>query len=126
MILSSYKYCMLTDNLTIGSAVSQRVDDITRHNHRIYYRFPGSNVQEFGEVQFFIQAISTSEEVKNLAWVRNFENTNINREKRIASFGKKIGRRSWINTTWIISLIGVIRDRNMNLIISDADLFDDI
>jgi hypothetical protein len=90
----------------------------------VCYLRPGTDVKEFGEVQFFIRAVTTNQEVKHLAWVRHFENIDIDREKRIARFRKRAGRRSWVDAVWILSPIGVIRDRDKDFIISDANLFD--
>ena len=119
-----FKRCQLTESLNIGSAVSQGNDDITRYNHRICYLRPGYNSKEFGEVLFFLRAVTTNGEVKNLAWVRNFDGIDIDNAKRIASFGNRSRRRSWVDVAWMVSLIGIIRDDNINLIISDVDLFD--
>jgi hypothetical protein len=119
-----FKRCQLTESLNIGSAVSQGNDDITRYNHRICYLRPGYNSKEFGEVLFFLRAVTTNGEVKNLAWVRNFDGIDIDNAKRIASFGNRSGQRSWVDVAWMVSLIGIIRDDNINLIISDVDLFD--
>jgi hypothetical protein len=122
--LRFFQRYQMTDSLTIGSAVSQYLSDITRHNHRICYLRPGNNSKAFGEVQFFLRAVTTNQEARDLAWVRDFDDIDIDCVKRVASVGKRVGRRSWVDVAWIESLIGVIRDGNVDLIISDINLFD--
>jgi hypothetical protein len=116
-----YKRCQLRDDLIIGSKRSQRHGDITRHNDRICYSRPDSNQMEFGIVYYFVH-IHQGHQIRKLAWVRHLDDVDIDRVKRIASYGRE-GRLSWIDVSWIASLIGIIREGSVNLIITDVDLF---
>ena len=73
-----------------------------------YAIYAQASSKEFGEVLFFLRAVTTNGEVKNLAWVRNFDGIDIDNAKRIASFGNRSGRRSWVDVAWMVSLIGII------------------
>jgi len=57
-----------------------------------------------------------------VAYVQDYNNIDIDKRKRIASFGQE-GRHSWIAVTWICSLFGILRDGGVNLIATDIDIY---
>lgn len=123
-IIKFYKKCQLRDDLTVGSIASQSQADITRSNFRVCYSGPEDNEVKFGIIYYFLQVISTDRPVRQLAWISQFEGVDIDREKRIASFGIEKGRRSWVNVEYIHSLIGIIKDGGVNFIVTDVNLFE--
>ena len=116
-----YKRCRLRDDLTVGSAASKGRADISRSDSRICYTGE-NNEMRFGAVHFFIQVVSTYEQVQQLAWISQLEDIDIDREKRVATFGRE-GSRTWVGVASIISLIGILKHENVNIIVTDVDLF---
>ena len=82
-----YKRCQVRDDLTIGSTASQRAATITRSNCRVCYAEPEDNEMRFGTIHFFIRVLSVDGQDRELAWISQLEDVDIDREKRIASFG---------------------------------------
>jgi Transposase family tnp2 len=117
-----YKRCQVRDDLTIGSTASQRTAAITRSNCRVCYAEMGNNEMRFGNIHFFIRVLSVDGQVRDLAWISQLEDVDIDREKRIASFGRE-GRRTWVDVRSIRSLIGILKHENVNFIVTDIDLF---
>ena len=116
-----FKHCHLQSDLTIGSKMSQRRDDINRASHRICYREPGVREWQFGEVEFFIDATGPG----RWAYIKSFTNVNINSGRRIATYNGT-GVAKWIRIEWIRSLIGVLHKDstgNISCIITDIDIF---
>jgi hypothetical protein len=114
-----FKRCHLRDKLTIGSAESQRRNDVNRASHRICYRQPNKEVRRFGEVQFFIELYKLG----RWAWVRTLDKIDIDKKVGVASYDG-YGPHRWIQIDWIESLIGVVRQGNVGLIVSDINLFE--
>jgi Domain of unknown function (DUF4218) len=118
-----YKRCQIRDDLTIGSTASQSSAAITRCNCRVCYARPENNEMSFGTIHFFIRVLSVDGQVRELAWISQLEGVDIDREKRIASFGKE-GGRTWVDVRSIRSLIGILKHENVNFIVTDIDLFE--
>jgi hypothetical protein len=113
-----FKRCQLRRDLLIGSVKSQRRTDVNRNNSRICFRRPGKRDMEFGEVQYFAHI----SEFGQFAWIRTFANLDIDKRKGIVSY-KGFGQHVWIQAEWIQSLIGILREGETQLIITDVDLF---
>jgi Domain of unknown function (DUF4218) len=121
--LEIYKRCQVNKELAIGSVYSQRNTDLNRYNNRICHRDPGQNQMAFATVHMFAKAICQDHNVHHLAYVCEFKNINIDRHKRVASFSGE-GRRRWIRIASIKGLFGILKEDNVNLIITDANIFD--
>jgi hypothetical protein len=116
-----YKRCQLNQKLAVGSAKSQRGDDINRRNNRICYRASGQERFMFALVLHFAKVSGTQE--RYLAWVRLYDGIDIDRARGVASFDCE-GSYCWIEVDWILSLFGVIRDGRVNFIVTDVNLYD--
>jgi len=122
-----YERCQLRDDLMVGSLAFERQavddDDDALYDFRVCYSGPGNDGMKFGAIHYFLRVSSTGRPVQQLARIRQFGDTKIDREMRIASFGTEKGRRSWVNVKYIHSLIGIVKDRDLNFIVTDVDLF---
>jgi len=76
-------------------------------------------VRKFSEIQFFIKLY----ELGHWAWVRTLDKIDIDKKVGVASYDG-YGPHRWIQIDWIESLIGVVRQGNVGLIVSDVNLFE--
>ena len=119
-----YKRCQISDDLTIGSAKSQRRGDITRCNSRICYSRPEDSQMAFGVVKSFIKAVDARHQViRKLAWIRELSDIDIDHAKRVCSYGSE-GGHCWVEVEGIRSLIGLIREGGVKFIVTNQNLFD--
>ena len=118
-----YERCQVRDDLTVGSLASERQADDALCDFRVCYTGPGDDGMKFGLIHYFLRVSSTGRPVQQLAQIRQFEDVKIDRETRIASFGGKKGHRSWVDVKYIHCLIGIVKDRGLNFIVTDVDLF---
>ena len=75
----------------------------------------------FGKVMFFIEVTETTSLI-NWTLIKKLDGVNIDWQKGFAIYSK-VSHLKWIKVNWILSLIGVVRDGNRNLIITDVNLF---
>jgi Domain of unknown function (DUF4218) len=117
--LIGYKRCQLRTDLFIGSLQSQRRSDLNRFDHRICYRPRPEDSIQFAEVQYFARLPDHGD----WAWVRKLQDTRIDRELGITDF-RGVRAHAWIRIKWILSLISVFCHGGVDLIITDAPLFE--
>jgi hypothetical protein len=118
--LEIYKRCQVDTELKV---YSQRHTDMNRYDHRICYWDPVRNQMAFAMVCNFARAVCQNHRAHYLAYVHDYTGIDIDRIKRVASFSGE-GRRRWIRIAWIESLFGILREGGVNLIITDANVFD--
>ena len=75
----------------------------------------------FSKVAFFINITEVTGSV-NWTLIKKLNRVNIDRQKDVIIYSK-ISRLRWIKVNWILSLVGVVRDGNRNLITTDINLF---
>ena len=75
----------------------------------------------FGEVVFFVEV---TEAIGSVNWIliKKLDEVNIDWQKGFVTYSK-VSRSKWIKVDWILSLIGVVRNSNRNLIITNVSLF---
>ena len=74
----------------------------------------------FATVFAFVEV--TCPEKHLLAWVRTYDEVDIDQVKRVASLGRE-GPFRWIETSWIKSLFGVLTEGRVKLIVTDVNIF---
>ena len=90
----------------------------------ISYSGPDDDGMKFGTIYYFLRVSSAGRPARQLARITQFDNINMDREKRLASAGTGKGRRAWVDVSYIRSLIGIVKDRGRNIIVTDIDLFE--
>ena len=119
-----FRRCQLNSKLTIGSNSSQRRNDVNRRDDLICYQTDQQKWM-FAQVIYFAKIrspVQSTIQLHFLAFIRNYTDINIDKRKRVASFGRE-GGRSWIPVSWIQSLFGVIQEGGVNLIVTDIDIY---
>jgi hypothetical protein len=119
-----YKRGQISDDITVGSAKSQRRGDITRCKSRICYSRSEDSQMAFGIVKRFIEAVDSRHQCRKLAWIRTLSGIDVDHSKRTCSYGSE-GTHCWIEVERIKSLIGIIREGGVKYIVTDINLFDD-
>ena len=117
-----YKRCQIRDDLTIGSAKSQRRGDITRSSSKICYFRAEDSWMEFGIVKFFIEAVDQLR-IRKFAWIQTLQDIDMDHAKRTCSYGSK-GNHRWIEVGQIQSLIGLVHEGGVKFVVTDINLFD--
>lgn len=113
-----FNRCQLGKTLSLGSTYSQRRGDINRNDYRVYYLLPGRHEPMFGEVQFYANVT----EHGRWAWMRKLNDINVDAGRGVVSYSRT-GSLHSVRVEYIKSLVGIIRTADVNLVVTDSDLF---
>ena len=119
-----YGKCQLRDDFKVGSVALDHETDFPKVNFRVSFSGPDDDGMKFGTIYYFLRVSSAGRPARQLARITQFDNINMDREKRLASAGNGKGRRAWVDVSYIRSLIGIVKDRGRNIIVTDIDLFE--
>ena len=117
-------HCQLNSRIIISSNFFQCHNDINWQDDLICYQTDWQRWM-FAQIIYFVKIHCAAQSIIQscfLAFIRDYINIDIDKHKQVVSFRRE-EKHSWISVFWIQSLFNVIQKDDVNLIVTDIDIY---
>ena len=116
--------CQLNSRIIISSNFFQHCNDVNWQDDFICYQTDWQRWM-FAQIIYFAKihcAVQSTIQSCFLAFIRDYTDIDIDKHKQVVSFRRK-EKHSWISVFWIQFLFNVIQKDDINLIVTDIDIY---